>query len=399
LASMTRIRGAVACSRPGGDQAGPDRAGGIIGDQHRVLGGERLGQVVGQAPGGAAPNRRLVALVQADQQLAVGQHPSLQQRTPAGLDDQPGGVHARGVQACPQPGAGRQLTPVLGRLGAVRSLPIRRGGRMLASAPDDDTQGALRLARFAIPAGAADDPSRHRRQTSRRHDRLLLVAGSRRSVILFSPGGIVSGHSGSIAGTGRLIAVGIAAVSGIVLAGTAAQLIGYRLFHGRVPALNSASDGGLFGLVGDISIATATVAAWIVLIRVRPVRVAMVVLPPLLTFLTVDKIFRLHDHIPDWLAFYLPVLAATFVAVAAAARGLSPRCFRLTAIGLALLIGSFILHQYGEWLLYHLGGSSTGWMYQVKAVVKHGLEVAGWFVIALGLAIGLREHDSLRVSV
>jgi hypothetical protein len=188
-------------------------------------------------------------------------------------------------------------------------------------------------------------------------------------------------------------------VSGVVLAGTAGQLIGYGLFHGRVPALSSASDGGLFGLVGDLSIATATVAAWIVLIRVRPVSVAMVVLPPLLTFMTVDKIFRLHDHIPDWLVFYLPVLAATFVAVAAATRGLSPRCLRLTAIGLALLIGSFVLHQYGEWLLSYLGGSSSGWMYQVKAVVKHGLEVAGWFVIALGLAVGLREHDSLRVSV
>jgi hypothetical protein len=125
----------------------------------------------------------------------------------------------------------------------------------------------------------------------------------------------------------------------------------------------------------------------------------MVVLPPLLTFLTVDKVVRLHDHIPHWLVFYLPVLAATFVAAAAVARGLSPRCVRLAATGLALLIGSFALHQYGEWLLYHLGGSDTGWLFQVKAVVKHGLEVAGWLLIALGLAVGLREHDRLRVTV
>jgi len=209
----------------------------------------------------------------------------------------------------------------------------------------------------------------------------------------------VSGRSESSAGTDRLIAVRIAAVSGVVLAGSAAQLVGYGFFHGRVPALDSASDGGLFGLVGDVSIATATVAAWIVLIRVRPVSVIMVALPPALTFLTLDKVFRLHDHIPHWLVFYLPVLAATFVAVAAVARGLSPRSLRLTAIGLALLIGSFALHQYGEWLLYHLGGSDAGWMFQVKAVVKHGSEVAGWFLIALGLAVGLREHDSLHVSI
>ena len=210
----------------------------------------------------------------------------------------------------------------------------------------------------------------------------------------------MSGHDGSSTGTERLITAGIAAVSGVVLAGTAAQLLGYGLFHGRVPALDSASDGGLFGLVGDISIAAATLAAWMVLIRVRPMTVAMVALPPLLSFLTVDKLVRLHDHIPHWLLFYLPVLAVTFVAVAAVARRLSPRCLRLTAVGLALLIGSFGLHQYGDWLLHHLlGGSVSGWWFQVKAVVKHGLEVAGWFLIALGLAVGLREHDRLRVSV
>jgi hypothetical protein len=209
----------------------------------------------------------------------------------------------------------------------------------------------------------------------------------------------MSVHRESSAGTDRLIKAGIVAVTAVVLAGTAAQLIGYGLFHGRVPALDSASDGGLFGLVGDISIATAAVAAWAVLVRVRPLRAATVALPPLLSFLTVDKLVRLHDHIPHWLLFYLPVLAATFVAVAVVARRLSPRCLRLTAIGLVLLIGSFGLHQYGEWLLHQLGGSDGGWMFQVKAVVKHGLEVAGWFVIALGLAVGLREHDRLHASV
>jgi hypothetical protein len=209
----------------------------------------------------------------------------------------------------------------------------------------------------------------------------------------------LSGHSASRAETGRLIALGIAGTTGIVLAGTAAQLIGYGLFHGRVPALNSASDGGLFGLVGNISIAAAALAAWLVLRRIRPRTIAMVALPVLLGFLTIDKISRLHDHIPGWLVFYLPVLSATFVAIAVVARRLSPRCFRLTAIALALLVGSFLLHEYGEWLLSHLGGWTTGWMFQVKAVVKHGLEVAGWLFIALGLIIGLREHENLRMPV
>ncbi len=186
--------------------------------------------------------------------------------------------------------------------------------------------------------------------------------------------------------------IGIAATTGIVLAGTAAQLIGYGLFHGRVPALNSASDGGLFGLVGNISIAAATLAAWFVLLRIRPTTIATVALPLLLSFLTIDKISRLHDHIPGWLVFYLPVLATTFVAIAATARMLPLRSFQLTAIALAFLVGSFLVHEYGAWLLSHVGGSTTGWLYQTKAVVKHGLEVTGWLLVTLGLAVGLREH-------
>jgi hypothetical protein len=86
----------------------------------------------------------------------------------------------------------------------------------------------------------------------------------------------------------------------------------------------SASGGGLFGLVGNLSIASATLAAWIVLLRLWPRTVAMVALPLVLSFLTIDKIFRLHDHIPGWPVFYLPLLAATFVVIAAVARRLSP---------------------------------------------------------------------------
>ena len=71
----------------GGDQAGPHRAGGVVGDQDGVVGRERIGEVVGQAPRGAASQWCLVALIQADQELAVGHHPSFQQGGSGGLDD------------------------------------------------------------------------------------------------------------------------------------------------------------------------------------------------------------------------------------------------------------------------------------------------------------------------
>jgi hypothetical protein len=117
-----------------------------------------------------------------------------------------------------------------------------------------------------------------------------------------------------------------------------------------------------------------------------------VALPPILTFLTIDKIWRLHDLVPGWLAFYLPLLAVTFVAVAVIASRMSARSFRLAVAGLLLLCVSFLLHVFGEQLLAWLGASSTGWIFQVKVAIKHGAEVAGWFLITLAFAVGLRER-------
>ncbi|HET7073133.1 MAG TPA: hypothetical protein VFI55_03505 [Mycobacterium sp.] len=189
---------------------------------------------------------------------------------------------------------------------------------------------------------------------------------------------------------------GIAATGAVVLAGTAAQLIDYGFLDGRVAALDSATDGGIFGVVGDVSLALATAAAWTVLIRMRPVTAATVALPPILTFLTIDKAFRFHDHIPHWIVFYLPLLAAVFVAAVSIARRLSSRCFRVIAIALAMLAGAFLINRSGDWILREVGGWDNGWMWQVKAVVKHGLEVAGWLLMALGLYVGVEEYVDLR---
>jgi hypothetical protein len=196
--------------------------------------------------------------------------------------------------------------------------------------------------------------------------------------------------------TKHLIVAGIAATGAVVLAGTAAQLIDYGFLDGRVAALDSATDGGIFGVVGDVSLALATAAAWTVLIRMRPVTAATVALPPILTFLTIDKAFRFHDHIPHWIVFYLPLLAAVFVAAVSIARRLSSRCFRVIAIALAMLAGAFLINRSGDWILREVGGWDNGWMWQVKAVVKHGLEVAGWLLMALGLYVGVEEYVDLR---
>jgi len=195
----------------------------------------------------------------------------------------------------------------------------------------------------------------------------------------------ISRRAAGDAGTDRFARLGIGITVVVVLAGSAAELINWGLFGGRIRALDAASDGGVFGAIGDIAEAAAAVSAWVLTARVRPARPVAPVLAGLLTFLAVDNVMSLHDRIPHWLVFYLPLLAVTFICLIVVGRGRAG-VDRLIGAGLVLLVLSFVLHLFAERLLLVLGaGSPTGLAYEIKAVVKHGAEAAGWLLIAVGL--------------
>jgi hypothetical protein len=185
----------------------------------------------------------------------------------------------------------------------------------------------------------------------------------------------------------RLVPAAVWASGAVVMAGTTAQLANHALDL-RIDALDSSGDGGLFGGVGDAAAVSAAAASWLVLFRLSPRSPATVAAPPLLTFIALDKVFRLHDHVPHYLVVYAPVLAGAFLALAALARRLPRPLARLLTTGLALLALSFALHVFGERVLTGLGLEEVAWARQVKAAVKHGAEVESWllFVIAFGFA-------------
>jgi hypothetical protein len=202
--------------------------------------------------------------------------------------------------------------------------------------------------------------------------------------------GVTSSPSSVSASDNRdalLARVGVLSILVIVAAGTIAQLVDFGFYHLRIAALNSATDGGVFGVVGDLSLGAAALVAWLVLLRARNRGVPTIVLPPLLTFLAIDKVLHLHDRIPHWLVLYLPLLTATFVVLASVARAMPALSRRLVGTALILLAVSFLVHQYGEQLLLAHGAPVNGWAFQIKAVVKHGAEVGGWLMVSLGLGI------------
>jgi hypothetical protein len=171
----------------------------------------------------------------------------------------------------------------------------------------------------------------------------------------------------------------------VVAVGSAAQLVNYAFGLGMA-VLDASEDGGAFGVVGDLAACSAAAAAWLVLIRARPLRPAAVALPPLLTFIALDKIVRLHDHVPHYLVLYAPLLVGAGVCLVDLVRRMPRSLARVVMVGLVLLGVSFLLHAVGERVLLELGLTDAGWARQVKAVVKHGCEVQGWFLVAIGLA-------------
>jgi hypothetical protein len=223
---------------------------------------------------------------------------------------------------------------------------------------------------------------------------------------------MISGISNRTAGdssTNRFTKLGILATIVIVIAASPAQLINYGFFDQRIGALDPGSDNGAFGAIGDIALAAAAVSARVITARVRSARSAAADLAGLLTFLAADKVTRPHDHIPHWLAFCIPLLVASFICLVALVRGPSgsPQfpvdrgvvrtiVGRLIGVGRLLLTFAFLLHMFGERLLLELGVSNpNGLAYQIKTMAKHGTEVAGWLLIALGL-VRLWPHPGNR---
>jgi hypothetical protein len=186
----------------------------------------------------------------------------------------------------------------------------------------------------------------------------------------------------------RVVFVGLTATGALVAAATAAELTNYA-FRLDVDALDASGDGGAFGAVGVVALWCAALAAWLVVGRVRPAGRVSVALATLLTFLALDKALRLHDSIAHWPAYYVPILCATAVCLLTVARRLPAPAPRLMGWAAALLAFSLLVHFGGETALERLGASGEGLPYHLKAVIKHGSELAGWLTVTLSLAVGV----------
>jgi hypothetical protein len=191
----------------------------------------------------------------------------------------------------------------------------------------------------------------------------------------------------------RLARIGAVAALTLVVGGVVGQLVDYGVYDLRLRALDSARDGALAAVVTGAGLLAACAAAGALALADRAARRSELALAGALAFLALDRLLGLHHHIREWRLVYLPVLAATLLALAVVGRGLGRGAVTVLIGAVCLLSFSLVLHGLGDWIMARLGEPADSWAFQLKVGLKHGTEAAGWVLVALALGDAARRRQ------
>jgi hypothetical protein len=159
-----------------------------------------------------------------------------------------------------------------------------------------------------------------------------------------------------------------------------AQAIDFWVFQLRIGFLNSDTHASIFGFA---SLAAQGLAAFAAAVRSRASRrprgwMALSTLTALLLVVRIGVSFRA--------ALLLGPVTVLFV-LAWYLTSDDPAPGRaVVRAGLAALIFSYAVHIVGPHVVAALGDGRNTWPYEVKGMLKHSAELAGWMLVALGIS-------------
>ena len=185
-----------------------------------------------------------------------------------------------------------------------------------------------------------------------------------------------------------VLTVGLLITAATVLAQTVSQWIDFRDYYLNIAVLDSNRHGSIFGALSILAQAVAAVAIGLHAASAR--RIAGLFVAALVGVLVVPRAFL--AYVPSFQRYDVPILMAplTFALVV-----LCVSTFRdgmlvrlMVWASLALLACSFVLHAVGpqaddvtrQWT------AAYTWSFQLTGMLKHGAELAGWMLLATGMA-------------
>ena len=182
--------------------------------------------------------------------------------------------------------------------------------------------------------------------------------------------------------TARATRIAVLGVFVLVTAAIGAHLIDFGVYDLRIRVMNAGLGSSPVAWVSPAALAVA-LASTILLARRRQVTVALV---PVLAIVLVLSTRHLGESLPHWQVLLLPPLGLALFLLWREAEALDRLAARTCRTGCVLLVCAFALHVFGAALLRSLGIGVDSWPYQVKVALKEGLEIAGWLLVASGLA-------------
>jgi hypothetical protein len=194
-------------------------------------------------------------------------------------------------------------------------------------------------------------------------------------------GSLSGGRLSGLVWPARLVAAAIA------VAATTAQLIDFGVYDQRLRPLDMMTHNSVFGVVSLAALGIAVLASWAAVLRGPERRVELAVLGALLALLLALRVAQ-PAHV---LIVALPVSAVALALLWTTAPPGATR--RVLRDGSLVLVLAFVVHGIGSKIVSMLGLGPETWGYQLKAVVKHSGELAGWVLVALGLSSIVAQRD------
>lgn len=189
-------------------------------------------------------------------------------------------------------------------------------------------------------------------------------------------------------GTSRFVVAGLLVTTVMVALLAAGQAIDFGVFNLSIRALNADKHDSVFGLA---SLLAQTVVAVVSLwrgSRVEKRRWAWFTLGALVAALVVIR---------GVTTFNATALALPLLCVLCLVCWLTwlDRIASRTVIwaGLILMATSLLLHKVGL-AADSSPASDYTWAYQIEGIIKHGAELAGWMVLAIGIVGGIADRPA-----
>jgi hypothetical protein len=195
----------------------------------------------------------------------------------------------------------------------------------------------------------------------------------------------------------QVLAVGLVVTAAAVLAQTVSQWVDFHFFDLSLRALDSDHHASVFGAASIL--AEAVTAAAIALRGVSMRRLAWLLVAVPVGVLIIPRALMRYETV--FARYDVPILVVPLTVVFVVLCVLTFRDARRVRLmvwaSLVLLACSFALHAVGPqadadgrattYLITHT------WAYQATGMLKHGAELAGWMLLATGIAAGsLASH-------